>query len=179
MPMEDEQRDQNGSECQVLLDMKTTSQRLYHRAFQIGIVLKGFDGALETAGGTALLLTTRPAIQRIVALLTRHELVEDPHDLLANLLVRAAHHLSIGTQHFAGVYLLGHGVIKISLAVGLLRGWFWSYPAALLFLATFIVYQLYRLLHTHSITLSLFTVFDVAIVLLIWREWHYAKNRSA
>jgi uncharacterized membrane protein len=158
--------------------MKPISQRLYHRAFQIGVVLKGFDGALEIAGGAALLLTTHPAIHRIVALLTRQELVEDPHDFLANLLVQAVQHVSISTQYFAGVYLLGHGLIKIGLAVGLLRGWLWSYPAALLFLTTFVIYQMYRLFHTHSVILCLFTVFDVAIALLIWREWQHAKNRN-
>lgn len=152
-------------------------QRLWHQAFQVGIVLKGFDGALEVAGGTALLLTTQAAIQRSIAFLTHGELLEDPHDFLANLLVQAAQHLSIGTQHFAGVYLVGHGIIKIALAIGLLRGLLWSYPLALLFLSAFIIYQLYRLGHTHSITLSLFTAFDFAIVLLIWREWQRAKTR--
>ncbi len=114
------------------LAVKLIMQRLWHRAFQVGIVLKGFDGALqlEVAGGTALLLAT----QRAVALLIHEDLIEDPHDFLANLLVQTVQHLSIGTQHFAGVYLVGHGIIKIGLAIGLLRGLLWSYPLALLFL---------------------------------------------
>jgi uncharacterized membrane protein len=156
--------------------MKFMLQRLWHRAFQVGIVIKGFDGALEVAGGSALLLTTQPAIQRCIVLLTHGELVENPHDFLANLIGKTAQHLSIDTQHFAGAYLVGHGIIKIGLAIGLLRGLLWSYPVALLFLTVFIIYQLYRLFHTQSITLSLLTAFDFAIVLLIWREWRHAKT---
>jgi uncharacterized membrane protein len=158
--------------------MKLTTQRLWHQAFQVGIVPKGFDGALEVAG-FALLLTTQPTIQRVVALLTGEELIEDPHDFLANLLVQTAQNSSIGTQHFAGVYLAGHGIIKIGLAIGLLRGLLWSHPLALLFLSAFIVYQLCRLLHTHSITLSLLSAFDFVIVLLIWHDWQQARTTEA
>ena len=159
--------------------MKINLQTASHRAFQVGVFLKGFDGVLDIVGGAALLLTTQPAIQRAVAFLTHEELIEDPHDFLANLLVRVAQHLSIHTQHFAGLYLLGHGIVKVGLAIGLLRGLLWSYPAALLFLTAFVFYQVYRVIHTFSITLSVLTAFDVAIALLILREWQHAKNRYA
>lgn len=153
--------------------MKLNFKALSRRAFQFGVILKGFDGILELSGGVALLFTSQPVIRRLVGFLTHEELIEDPHDFFANLLVHLSQQLSVQTEHFAGIYLLGHGVIKTGLAIGLLRGVSWSYPAALLFLMAFIFYQLYRISHTHSITLSLLTAFDLVIVGLIWREWTY------
>ena len=61
---------------------------LSHRAYKIGILIKGLDGLQELAGGGALLLTSRPAIRQAVALLTRQELIEDPHDFVANHLLQ-------------------------------------------------------------------------------------------
>ena len=151
--------------------MKPDWSAIYHRAFDIGILLKGFDGLLELIGGIALLLTNQPAIRSVVAWLTHRELIEDPGDVVANYLVHIAKRLSMDTQHFAGIYLLAHGVIKMGLVAGLLRGSRWSYPAAVAVLTAFIGYQGYRLLHTPLISLGLLTALDVAVVLLIVHEW--------
>lgn len=148
-----------------------------HRLFQFGILLKGLDGLLELAGGAALLLTTQPAIRQAIAMLTKGELAEDPGDYVANLATRTAQHLSPGTQHFAAAYLFLHGLIKIALVAGLLRGWRGSYPLALLVLTAFIGYQLYRLSNTPSLLLSVLTVIDVAVVILIAREWSQVRSR--
>ncbi len=134
-------------------------------------MLKGLDGLLECIAGLALLLTTRNAILDVVGWLTREEIVEDPGDFVANHLVHLAQQLSLGTQHFAGIYLLGHGLIKLGLVIGLLRGARWSYPVAVAFLTAFIGYQSYRLAHTPSLSLSLLTAMDIAVVLLIVYEW--------
>jgi uncharacterized membrane protein len=93
------------------------------------------------------------------------------------LAVHQASHLSTSTQHFAGAYLLAHGIIKVVLAVGLLRGLRWSYPTALAVLAAFIVYQVYRFYQTHSLAMAVFTGLDMVIVLLIWLEWKRGDKR--
>ena len=41
--------------------MKSDWARVSHRAFKLGILIKGLDGLLELVGGSALLLTSRPA----------------------------------------------------------------------------------------------------------------------
>jgi uncharacterized membrane protein len=87
--------------------------------------------------------------------------------------------LSTGTQHFASAYLLVHGAIKVGLVAGLLRGWRAAYPTALLVLTAFIGYQCWRLFRYHSLALGVFTAIDIAIVLLIWREWRSVRHRSA
>ena len=141
------------------------------RAFEIGIVLKGLDGILETVGGLLLLVLTPETINRLVTRLTQHELSEDPHDFIAGHLLRSAHGLTGGAVTFAAVYLLLHGISKIVLVGALLRNKLWAYPWLIAFLLVFIVYQLYRIILSPTFGLSALTIFDALIVWLTWREW--------
>ena len=158
--------------------MKPNLAHVAHRAFKIGIVIKGLDGLLELVGGSALLLTGRPAIHHAVALLTRQELIEDPHDVVANYLQHMAQQLSLSTRHFAGIYLLAHGLVKIVMVVGLLRGLRWSYPMAVVLMTIFMGYQGYRQLHQPSLLLGLLTVIDVIVTCLIVREWRHLPAKT-
>ncbi|MHB8679845.1 MAG: DUF2127 domain-containing protein [Rudaea sp.] len=134
-------------------------------------MFKGIDGVLELAGGLALFLTSEPTIRRIVGFLTRAELAEDPRDFIASHAVHLAQDLSVGARHFAGLYLLAHGAVKLGLVTGLLRGSRGAYPIAVLLLTAFIGYQIYHLSHTPSLLLLGLTGIDTVIVMLIWREW--------
>lgn len=135
-------------------------------------MLKGLDGLFEAVAGGILLLTTHPALLGFAHWLTREELIEDPDDFLANHLLQLTQKLSIGSWHFAGAYLLGHGVVKLGLVLGLWRGARWAYPAAMAILTAFIGYQCYRWLLHASFFLALLTFVDIVIVLLIGIEWH-------
>ena len=75
-------------------------------------------------------------------------------------------------------YLLVHGVIKLALVAGLLRGLRWMFPLALIVLAAFIGYQLYRFAHIPSWSLGLFTLLDVVVVALIAREWRVQETHE-
>ena len=141
------------------------------RVFEIGIILKGLDGVLETIGGLLLLIVTPATINRLVSGLTQHELSEDPHDLIATRLLQYVHGLSGAAVTFAAVYLLLHGIVKIVLVVALLRNQIWAYPWMIGFLLVFIFYQVYRLVLSPTWWLSALTVFDGLIVWLTWREW--------
>lgn len=158
--------------------MKPDWTHVAHRAFNIGIVIKGLDGLLELVGGSALLLTSQTAIRQAVMLLTRQELIDDPHDVVANYLRYIAQPLSLGTRHFAGVYLLAHGLVKIAMVVGLLRGLRWSYPMAVVLMTTFVGYQSFRLFHQPSLLLGLLTFIDVTVTCLIVREWRHLPARA-
>jgi uncharacterized membrane protein len=142
-----------------------------HRVFTLSIWVKGIDGVLEIIGGAVLLVTSNAALNQFVIALTQHELSEDPHDVIATAARQAVVQLSVGTKVFGGAYLIAHGLAKVVLVVGLLRGHRWAYPVAIGFLALFIAYQLYRLSYQFSIGLLLLTLLDVVIIGLIWREY--------
>jgi len=141
------------------------------RIFEIGIILKGLDGVLETIGGLLLLAVTPTTINRLAARLTQHELSEDPNDFIASHLLGLAHGLTGSAVTFAALYLFVHGIVKIVLVAALLRNQTWAYPWMIGFLLIFIGYQLYRLDLSPTFGLSALTIFDALIVWLTWREW--------
>jgi uncharacterized membrane protein len=157
---------------------KLRRQHFRELLFRISVLLKGLNAALEIAGGVALFAVSPAFILRTVALLTQDEIAEDPRDLVANSLRRAASHLSPASQHFAAIYLLIHGVIKIGLVGALLKRELWAYPVAVLVFGAFIIYQLYRYTLTHGLGLIALSVFDLAVIWLIYLEYR-ALRRGA
>ena len=147
-----------------------------HRIFAVGMWVKGFDGALELVGGFLLLLLSPLALNRLVIVLTQHELVEDPHDLIAVALRSGVARLSPNAQLFGSVYLIAHGLLKIGIVVGVLRGYRWAFPVAIGFLGLFIAYQVYRLSYAFNPGLLLLTIFDIVMVGLTWREYRLATR---
>jgi uncharacterized membrane protein len=146
------------------------------RTFFVSLILKGLDGAIELICGIALFIVTPEQIAAVVRALTHNELSEDPHDLIANWLVRYANSLDVSTTAFGAVYLLVHGVVKIFLVVAVLRGRLWAYPWLIGFLLLFIGYQGFELIAHFSWGLLLLTAFDIFIVILTIREYRLRKQ---
>jgi uncharacterized membrane protein len=150
---------------------RTGREKLFHRLFEIGIWIKGIDGVIEIAGGILLLALSLEALNSYVIAITEKEIQEDSGDLIANALRHAAHRMTPGSKHIAGAYLLGNGVVKVFLSVCILRGKLWCYPIAMAVISLFILLQCMRLSYHFSWSMLLGTIIDVAIVLLIWREY--------
>lgn len=144
-------------------------------AFRISVILKGLNALVEIIGGVLAFIISKEFIIKFVFTITQEELSEDPQDFIAHYLIKSAEMLSLSSQHFFAYYLLIHGVIKISLIIGLLRNKLWAYPAALVFFALFIFYQIYRYTYTHSIWLLVLTIFDLLVIWLAWHEYKYLK----
>jgi uncharacterized membrane protein len=147
-----------------------------HQIFQISIILKGAHALIESAGGIVLYLISTDSILALVNRITQEELLEDPHDFLATRLLHMAQDFSVANKSFYAFYLLSHGLVKLWLVVGLLRNRLWSYPASLVVMTAFIVYQLYRFSYTYSVGLILLTIFDVFVIVLIWHEWRLIRQ---
>ncbi len=157
---------------------RLSSGRVLHLLYEIGIWFKGIDGILELVGGILFLVVSKSALSGVIATLTQHELVGDSGDWLAIHLRIAFNHLSSSTKLFGSAYLLGHGAVKVFLVWGgLLRCKLWAFPAALLFIGAFVLYQSFRLSYRFSPGLLALTGLDVLVMLLIWREYNVMKRR--
>src|SRR3989441_11976637 len=154
------------------------SQQHVHRLFAVSVLIKGVDGILETIGGILLMFVSPKALNSLVISFTTHELSEDPDDWFATTLRHAVHNLSSDTKLFVSTYLVAHGLIKVFLVAGLLRKKLWAYPTALWFLGIFLLYQLYRFSHTHSLGLFALSAFDIFMVALVWLEYRSQKQRA-
>jgi uncharacterized membrane protein len=147
-----------------------------HQVFVVGVLLKGAHALVECVGGIALALVPTGAIVGLVNALTQEELVEDPQDFVATHLRSLAEHFSVSSEHFYAFYLLSHGVVKIFLVAGLLHNKLWAYPASLVVMALFIVYQLYRYSYTAAVGLIVLSGFDLAVMALIWHEYRLMRR---
>ena len=146
------------------------------RVFEIGIIGKGLNGAVELFGGLLLLFVTPEWIRHLAVSLTRVELSEDPHDFIATHLLHTTNGLTGNAVLFGAVYLLTHGAVKVALVVALLLNKLWAYPWAIVVLLLFIGYQLYRISFDPTAGLIALTIFDVVIVLLTWREFRVQRR---
>lgn len=151
--------------------MQETSIR---RLFKVSVLLKAANAIAEIVGGTSLLFTGE--ITKIVSQMIQREFLEDPRDYVANIAQHYLPYFSEHSQSFAAFYLLSHGVIKIFLAIGLLRNKLWAYPAAIVFFILFILYQVYRYTYTQSAFLILLTIFDLIVVGLTWHEYKIVRR---
>ena len=158
--------------------MDEKKERRFRWAFDVGVWLKGVDGALEVLAGALLLLITKGQIVHAVHWLIGTDLIENPDGFIANHMRHMAGKLSVHAHYFAGFYLVGHGVIKIGLVIGLLRDKRWSYPAAVVFLLLFIVYQAYRLTQAPTMLLSALTTLDAVVIVLIIHEWRRRASQG-
>jgi uncharacterized membrane protein len=150
-------------------------KRLLHGAFRTGITMKGIDGLLEITGGALVWFIKPSAMGGWLRELSLHELSRDRHDFIAAHLLHVSERLAHSTPVFASIFLLSHGLVKVLLAIALWMNELWAYPLAIGVFAAFGMYQIYRFTHTHSISLMIITIFDLAVVWLTWAEWRAQK----
>ncbi len=151
---------------------------LLDKTFEIGIILKGLDGAIELAGAVLLSLVRPERITHLADMLTRRRLDEDPNGFIANHILQYAHELAGGDRWFVVLFLLSHGLIKVVLVLGLLRNLAWAYPFAFVALGGFILYQFYIIATRPNVGMVLLTLFDLFIVWLTWREYQKFRREQ-
>lgn len=149
-------------------------ERTIYRYFWLSVMLKGLLSALEIAGGILVFLIPPAAILAITNFLTQGELAEEPYDFIAIHIQSAAQAL-ISASHFVVIYLLSRGVIKLFLVVALLKNYQWAYPASLVVLGLFMLYQVYQMIVSFSAFVLFITLFDVIVVFFIWKEYQIVK----
>lgn len=140
------------------------------RFFFVALIIKGFDGVVETIGGIILLIVPIDQLHGLAASAI-YELHQDNHAFIANSLSSLDHKLTPGLAFFGALYLLIHGLVKIGLVAALLSRRYVLYPYAIGVLVLFTVYQAYEFAYNPSISLGLLTLFDIAIVWLTYVEW--------
>src|ERR1700691_975752 len=83
--------------------------------FEVGILLKLLECAIETIAGLALLIIRPEHVTHFAHSLTTNELVEDTHDFIASQIVCGVNDFTKEAAVFAAIYLLSHGIIKVVL----------------------------------------------------------------
>jgi uncharacterized membrane protein len=141
------------------------------------MLVKAVDGAAELVGALVLLAVPDAALHTLVNAVVSRDLLGPPDGSLARHFEAGTAELASGNRTFAVVYLGLHGVVKLALVVALLRHWRPAYPVAAAVLGVFVVYELYRATRTGSVLLPLLAALDVAIIVMIVREYRLLRHR--
>ncbi|HEX4702777.1 MAG TPA: DUF2127 domain-containing protein [Pseudonocardiaceae bacterium] len=150
------------------------------RMFKVAITIKGIDGGLQFLGALLLMVIPPTLITGIANAIITRDLLGDPNGTLSTHLATAADHFANGSSRwFAIIYLLAHGVIKLALVWALIKRVMVAFPIAVVVLAAFVVYELWRAVHTHSIALPIFAAIDVVIIVLVIREYRKLRRERA
>ncbi|GAA0609089.1 DUF2127 domain-containing protein [Kutzneria viridogrisea] len=154
----------------------TTTDKL----FKVAVTLKGLDGLSQLVLGIVLIFIPPTVITGLANAVVTRDLLGDPGGTLSEHLETAAHNFADGSSRgFAIGYLLLHAVIKLGLVAALLRKVVPLYPIAALVLGAFVVYELYRAVHTGSIALPFFAALDIVIIVLVLREYRQLRQEAA
>jgi len=145
-------------------------QILLHYAYLGAILIKGFDGALETLTGITLAITGPQRFYGWVIRFTAPELTG--HHPALHAIRSGATRLAEASHEFVLFYLLVHGFLKLGIVVALLwRGGRLVFPIAALILAAFVVYMSWHLSMRWSGWVLSFALFDLLTLALVLNEW--------
>ncbi len=156
-----------------------TLSKWLHWLFEASLVIKGLFAAGETFSGLGLLLTPYGVVITFWGWLTHHQLTQDPNDAMALWFQHLTQVFPIQLQHFYALYLLGHGALKFAMVIMLARRILWAYPAAMVVLAGFVIYQMSEFIAAGSLGFLLLSALDSAMIVLVYREWGVLKLKHA
>jgi uncharacterized membrane protein len=149
-----------------------------HRLFDITLLLKGIHAGVELFGGALLYLVSANSIASVGNFFLNGELLEDPHDAIANYFLSVTQGMGGSAKTFAALYLVSHGIVNGLVVLGLWKEKMWAYPISFAVIGAFVTYQLYLLTFGYSLWLVVLTVLDVAILLLAWHEYTVLKKKT-
>lgn len=146
------------------------------RLFRIGMWWRIAYGAFRLFLGVILFQLVGTPVLDIFYKIMGHEIIEDPSDILMYVLNPLFQHLPFTITYFVAIYLIAWGIIDIFLSVNLLREKMWAFPVSFYLIGTFICYEIYRFLHTHSVVLALVIIIDCVLLWLIVKEYFRLKQ---
>ncbi|MBC7740134.1 MAG: DUF2127 domain-containing protein [Candidatus Saccharibacteria bacterium] len=146
-----------------------------HWLFEASLIIKGSFALGETLSGLGLLLTPNGLLLNLWAWLTHHQLTQDPNDAMAQWFHHLASTFPVHVQHFYAIYLLAHGMLKFLMVIMLARRILWAYPAAMVVLAGFVIYQSVEFFTQGSLVLLALACLDGFMIVLVYREWNVLK----
>lgn len=147
--------------------------------FYIGMVWRIVYGSFKVLLGLALLHLHGRSLIDIFSLVMRHEIMQDPHDILVGFIRHWLAHSPAEVTYFLAAYFLFWGVVDIFLSVCILQRRLWAYPVTATLIALFIAYSCFRYTHTHSAVLLGIIVIDITVLVLIVREYRRLHTQAA
>lgn len=158
---------------------KTRKERVFELLFSLSMVLKAIDGIIELLGGIAFAaLNKEKMLQWFYDFLMNEKSFQIPNETILKWVNAFSQALSTNMRVFISVILIGNGLIKIVMAIALLMRKYGAFPWSLFFLIVLYIYQIIQTIESPSWFLYFFDAFDLAIILVIWKEYLRLKKEK-
>ena len=107
----------------------------------------------------------------VFAMIMSHETEPDSSDAFYQAIYTTLQNHEFTVTYFVASYLLFWGTIDVVLSIFLLRHRLWAFPISIVLMGLFVLYETYRVFHTHSLILITIILIDIGIIYLIYREY--------
>jgi uncharacterized membrane protein len=150
---------------------------LFHKIFQLGLILKGINAIVELGSSLLLFLFPLQKLRGIVAGISR--LAGGPwlRREWPIIFYRLERWIAPDTKTFFSWFFLSHGAVKAFIVVCLFCGWRWAYPLGISVFSAFIAYQVFEIAKgQHSLLYLVLTILDIFVIYLTTNEWRHANR---
>ena len=151
--------------------LKKEEETVFLWLFDIALILKILNGALEILAAFLVLVITPHFVLRVAEFVTSGEIAQDPNDFFAMTIRNAAHAFAIQAHYFIALYLVLHGSVKLILAINIFRKKRIAYPLFMLALVCFGTYETYIGFVRQEILMSVLAVLDFLLIILTAHEY--------
>ncbi len=139
--------------------------------FDLALILKIANGALEVLAALLILFVPPSLVLRLAEFATSRELAQDIDDPIAIAIQASAQAFAVHSHYFLAAYLVLHGGVKVLLVLGIFAKKKVAYPLFMFALAVFGSYEAYRGFVLDEMLLKAIAVFDLALLLLTAHEY--------
>ncbi len=139
--------------------------------FDLALIVKVINGALEMLGALLILLVPPSLVLKVAEFATSGEVGRDSGDVVATWIRTTAQSFAVQSHYLLAAYLASHGLIKVLLVIGIFAGKKIAYPLFMLALAIFGAYEAYRGFFRNELLLQALAVFDLALLVLTSYEY--------
>lgn len=146
-----------------------------HRLFQYAMIWRIIYGLLRLLTGLLLLKFIHEPFSNVFRALTHLEITAEQANLFFYTINSFLETHPMYVTYFVTGYLIFWGTLDIVLSIKLLLHKMWAFPLSMYLISIFIIYELFRLFHTHSLILLCVIAVDMFILWLIKKE--YLKYR--
>lgn len=156
---------------------QSRKEKFFELLFTLSMILKGIDGIIELLGGIAFAaLNKEKMLQWFYDFLMKQKAFDISNETILNWVTAFSHALQTNVRVFITIILIGNGLIKIVMAIALLMRKYAAFPWSLFFLIVLYIYQIVQTIQSPSWFLYFFDAFDLAIILVIWKEYRRLKK---
>ena len=148
---------------------------LEKKLFNFGMKWRIGYGFFRILFGLALLKVVGTPLIEVFSTLMKHELVEDPSDILYSFITNILTNHPLYITYFLALYFIFWGIIDVVLSYNLIKHRLWAFPASFILISLFVIYEAIRFSRTHSFILLGVILLDTIILGLIWREYKKLK----